>query len=270
MSFEFDTDTAVRAAGDGRWHVEVTDRWNIGMNPNGGYVLSVLAAALFEAADKPDPLSLTAHYLRPASPGPGVVEVDVVRSGRRHTHLHARLVQDTERVRVLAVFGDLDAAEGPTLVREQPPSLPPPDECGVRLRPPDIPAGPLSSFMHRFDTRLSPTSGMVRGELTGVPEIAGWIRFADGRPPDVRALPLIADAFPPPVFELGPAGWVPTIELTVHVRARPADGWLKARFATHVLVDGYLSEDGELWDESGTLVAQSRQLAMLLPPVQEG
>jgi hypothetical protein len=98
-----------------------------------------------------------------------------------------------------------------------------------------------------------------------VPEVTGWTRFSDGRPPDVRSLPLFADAFPPPVFELGPAGWVPTIELTVHVRARPEPGWLRARFATHVLVDGYLSEDGELWDEAGTLVAQSRQLAMLLP-----
>lgn len=265
MTFAFDEDTAARSRGDGRWDVALTDRWNIGANPNGGYVLAVIAAALFDAADKPDPLSLTAHYLRPSSPGPGIVEVEVIRSGRRHTHLVARLMQDTERVRVLAVFGDLDAAEGPTLVRETPPDLPPPAQ-GV-LRTPS--AGPsvatTSTFMDRFETRLSPTSGWVRGEPTGVPEVTGWTRFADGRPPDVRSLPLFADAFPPPIFELGPAGWVPTIELTVHVRARPVDGWLRARFATHVLVDGYLSEDGEIWDDDGRLVAESRQLGMILP-----
>jgi acyl-CoA thioesterase len=264
--FAFDEDTTVHRASESAWDVQLSDRWNIGPNPNGGYVLAVIAAALFDAADKPDPLSITAHYLRPTSPGPGRVEIEVVRSSRRHTHLHARLVQDTERVRVLAVFGDLDAAEGLTLVREEPPELPSPDEC--LSRPPGMtpPAGE-STMMQRFESRLSPTTGWIRGEPTGVPEIAGWIRFADDRPPDVRSLPLFADAFPPPVFELGPAGWVPTIELTVHVRARPANGWLKARFATHVLVDGYLSEDGELWDETGQLVAQSRQLAMLLPPV---
>ena len=262
--FTFDEDTVARPAGPGLWDVELTDRWNIGPNANGGYVLAVIAAALFDASDKPDPLSLTAHYLRPASPGPGRVEVEIVRTGRRHTHLHARFVQDTERVRVLAVFGDLDAATGQTLVREMPPDLPPPEECFTRP-PGSGPAIGVPTMMDRFQTRLSPKSGLVRGEPTGVPEIAGWIRFADDRPPDVRSLPLFADAFPPPVFELGPAGWVPTIELTVHVRARPANGWLKARFATHVLVDGYLSEDGELWDEAGQLVAQSRQLAMLLP-----
>jgi acyl-CoA thioesterase len=263
----FDDDTTVRPSGSGRWSVELTDRWNIGPNPNGGYVLAVLASVLFDAADKPDPLSLTAHYLRPASPGPGVVEVEVFRTGRRHTHLHARLVQDTERVRVIAVFGDLGAAEGPTLVREEPPDIPPPDECVARAAGSGPAIGSTPTMMDRFETRLSPASGWIRGEPTGVPEISGWIRFADGREPDVRSLPLFADAFPPPVFELGPAGWVPTIELTVHVRARPAPGWLLARFATHVLVDGYLSEDGELWDSTGALVAQSRQLAMLLPPV---
>jgi acyl-CoA thioesterase len=263
-TFTFDDDTDARPSGDGRWDVALTDRWNIGPNPNGGYVLAVIAAALFQASDKPDPLSLTAHYLRPASPGPGHVEVEVVRTGRRHTHLHARLVQETERVRVVAVFGDLAAASGPTLVREEPPELPPPSECLVRPAG-SGPAIGVPTMMDRFETRLSPRSGWIRGEPTGVPEITGWTRFADGRPPDVRSLPLFADAFPPPVFELGPAGWVPTIELTVHVRARPEPGWLRARFATHVLVDGYLSEDGELWDEAGTLVAQSRQLAMLLP-----
>lgn len=266
MGFAFDDDTRTRRVDDRTWEVSLTDRWAIGPHANGGYALAVIAAALFEASDKPDPLSLTAHYLRPSTTGPGVVEVDVVRSGRRHTHLAARLVQGTERVRVLAVFGDLDAASGASLVRVPRPTLPPPEECPPRPPGSGPAIGPQPTIMDRFDTRLAPTTGWLTGEPSGAPDIAGWVRFSDGRAPDVRSLPMFADVFPPAVFELGPAGWVPTVELTVHVRARPAPGWLQARFTTDVLVDGYLNEDGALWDSTGRLVVQSRQLGLLLPP----
>ena len=97
-------------------------------------------------------------------------------------------------------------------------------------------------------------------------ETSGWIRFRDGRPPDLLALALFADAFPPSIFRLlGRVGWVPTIELTVHFRARPAPGWVRGRFLTDDLTDGRMIETGELWDATGTLVARSRQLALLVP-----
>ena len=97
-------------------------------------------------------------------------------------------------------------------------------------------------------------------------ETPGWIRFRDGRPPDLLALALFADAFPPSIFGLlGRVGWVPTIELTVHFRARPAPGWVRGRFLTDDLTDGRMIETGELWDAAGTLVARSRQLALLVP-----
>lgn len=263
--FQFDEDTRVDPVGAGRWRVHFTPRWNIGANPNGGYILATIVRALTAEVDKPDPLSVTAHYLRPTSVGDGEVGIEVVRSGRSHTHVEARLVQDTERVRVLAVFGDLDRADGPTLVRGQPPELPPPDEC-VGREPQQPIEGEAPSMMGRFESRFGPSAAAwMRGEASTEATITGWIRFADGRQPDVASLPLFADAFPPAVFALAtPRRWVPTVELTVHVRARPAPGWLRARFDTRFLVDGYLEEDGELWDSEDRLVAQSRQLAMLL------
>jgi acyl-CoA thioesterase len=74
----------------------------------------------------------------------------------------------------------------------------------------------------------------------------------------------MADAFPPAVFGLlGMVGWVPTIELTVHLRARPAPGWLLGRFHADDLSEGRVIEHGALWDSRGRLVAQSRQLALV-------
>ena len=62
---------------------------------------------------------------------------------------------------------------------------------------------------------------------------------------------------------LGVIGWVPTVELTVHVRRRPAPGWLVGRFATSDLAAGRMIEDGCLWDEQGHLIVQSRQIALV-------
>ena len=96
------------------------------------------------------------------------------------------------------------------------------------------------------------------------PRLRGWIGFTDGRAPDALACVLMADAFPPAVFGLlGMVGWVPTIELTVHLRRRPAPGWLLGRFESRDLSDGRMIEDGALWDSSGQLVVQSRQLALV-------
>jgi acyl-CoA thioesterase len=148
------------------------------------------------------------------------------------------------------------------LTLEPPTTLPPPDGCVGRA--PDTQGVPLA-ILDRVDVRLHP--GHARPGATGRAEVSGWIRFRDGREPDALACLLFADAFPPPVFGLlGAVGWVPTVELTVHVRARPAPGWMRGRFVTHDLADGRLVEDGALWDARGRLVAQSRQLALLRRP----
>ena len=86
----------------------------------------------------------------------------------------------------------------------------------------------------------------------------------DGSDPDVISLLMFADAFPPPIFTVfGPVGWVPTLELTVQVRAHPAPGPLQVRLLSRHMSRGILEEDGEYWDSTGQLVAISRQTAKL-------
>lgn len=263
---EFDDDTAVEAVGEGSFRGAVSDRWLIGDHPNGGYVLAIALRALARSLPHPDPLTVTAHYLRPPEPGPVDVAVERVRAGRGHSTAEARLVQGgRERVRALATYGDLGRASGPTAVRVERPVLPPPEECLTLFDAPEALASP-PELRWRLDTRLAPTTGWLRGARSGVARTEGWARFADGREPDAVAVAFFADAFPPAAFELTEVAWVPTLELTVHLRARPAPGWLQGRFESRALVDGYLEEDGLLWDAEGRLVAMSRQLALLRTP----
>lgn len=253
--YEFDEDTRVELVEPGLFTGRLTDRWNIGEVPNGGYVLAVALAAIGKTLVPPDPLTVTAHYLRPSAPGPVRVHVEVIKVGRQFSTASARLLQKgKENVRVLATYGDLGAQTGPVHVFGAAPALPARDSIAA-VRSPFAP-----SFAHRVEIRPVHTifDALGPGEQ---PELSGWLRFADGRRPDVYTLPLIADAFPPVVFRVLPPGWVPTIELTVHVRARPISEWVRCVFRTRFIFSGLLEEDGEIWDENGTLLALSRQLA---------
>jgi acyl-coenzyme A thioesterase PaaI-like protein len=263
MGFEFDDDTTVRPLGAGAYAADISPRWNVGDKPNGGYLLALALRAMTAELPHPHPFTATAHYLRTAEPGGVNVDVEVVRTGRSLATGEARLYQgDAEVLRVLSTFGDLNALDGPTHIIGAPPDLPDVDEC-LRGRA-RMPSGAEVPIAERFDVAADPaTLGWARGRPTGNATLGAWVRFADGRDPDPLALTLIVDALPPPVFDLGAIGWVPTIELTVHVRAVPAPGWLKMWATTRFLQGGYLEEDVEVWDTEDRLVAHSRQLARL-------
>lgn len=257
---EFDQGVAVRTLGAGRYGGEIDPGWNIGNAPNGGYLLSIALAAIAAEVPHPHPLAVSAHYVSRTEPGAAEVAVTVVRIGRTTSTASATIEQDgAPRVLATATYGDLDDAHGPTSIQAERPEFPPPEAC-IRAAGPNAPP-----FMQRFDLRLTPeTASWAVTKPSGVAEAAGWIRFADGREPDPACLPLMADAFPPTIFNVLQTLWVPTIQLTVHVRGRPRPGWLQARFRTRYLIDGHLEEDGEIWDSSGRLVALSRQLARVL------
>jgi hypothetical protein len=114
----------------------------------------------------------------------------------------------------------------------------------------------------RVETRLDPTTaGWVTGRPSGEPLMRGWVRLADGREPDPFALILFADVLPPTSWSLGAFGWAPTVQLQVLVRALPAPGWCLVEARAGEVAGGWLDEDYRVWDATGRLVAQSRQLA---------
>lgn len=260
QQFEFDRATAIDEGGRGRIH----DGWDINGNANGGYLLALAGNGLRAVAGRPDPVTLTAHYLAPGKPGDVVVEARPVKQGKRFATVTGSLVAgDRTLLQLVGAFGDLaqSARAGAPYMASGPPELPPMEDCVPRTS-----AGPVPvAFADKLDVRVRPSDmGWIDGAKSGRAEMAGWLSFADGRPIDTLALLLVTDAFAPAVFNLDlDAGWVPTVELTVHVRAVPAPGPVRCMFRTRFISGGMFEEDGEVWDSAGNLVALSRQLALL-------
>lgn len=246
----------LKEAATHHYKATINSAWNIGDAPNGGYVQALTIAGMSRELAHPDPLSVTTHFYGPlVADEEAEIIVEPIRDGRTTSSAMARIMQDgKERARSLGTFANLDELTGPTEVKAYPPEFPPPDEC-LFQDPSQAPHNFTKQFDIHFDPELAHSSST---------EIGGWIRFLDDRDPDLLSLPLFADGFPPTVFSLGAYGWVPTIELTVHFRAKPEPGWLQALFTTQLIRDGDYEEDGLIWDASGRAVAQSRQLARIL------
>ncbi|MEV3858039.1 thioesterase family protein [Streptomyces sp. NPDC050095] len=267
---EFDRDTAVTRREPGVYDIDLSAGWTIISAVNGGYLLAVLGRALADALPHSDPFTVSAHYLTASAPGPAVIRTDVVRTGRTLSTGQASLFQyaedgsEVERIRVLASYGDLDTLPDDVRTTAEPPALPPIEHCfGAGDSPEGAPPVPGSSAItERLDLKLDPaTLGWALGAPSGKGEMRAWFGLADGRDADPLSLLLAVDALPPTAFEMGLKGWVPTVELTVHVRCRPAPGPLRVSITTRNLAGGFLEEDAEIWDAKDRLVAQSRQLA---------
>jgi len=257
----FDVDTAVAPTGEHRFAATITDRWNgLTSRPNGGYSLAVCLRALACDLPFPDPLAVSAFFLQPVLPGPVELRSNVARCGRRMATGEVRLLQDSrERLRVVATFADLTPSSGDMRLFTAPPVMPAPETAVDAVGDTSQPAATITD---RIEYRMAAMPGWRRGTPTGRAATSLWMRFKDGRDADTMALPMLVDAAAPAVLELGETG-SSTLELTVHVRARPAPGWLACRIVTRCVAGGYHEEDFEVWDSAGMLVAQSRQLALL-------
>ena len=85
----FAQDTAVEPAGEDAFATEIRPGWDIAGNANGGYLLALAARAMARHCDRPDPVTISAHYLSPGKPGPATVQCATVKAGRRFATVSA-------------------------------------------------------------------------------------------------------------------------------------------------------------------------------------
>ncbi len=261
------------------YDAEISPAWRAGRGPHGGYLAAMLLRALTDAVAEParTPHSLTVHYARAPQPGPASIAVTIERRGRSLSTLSARMEQNGRlQALALAAFSvPWRAAE----IAELPlPDVAPPDaqRVPVKGRHPATPPFLRNLILqHRIGALpfTGSTAPMEVGAWLGLPGVGQ----TSLRPLDAPAIALFSDAlFSPPFVRLPEPAVTPTIDLTIHFRRDLADGFAPgidpdlrelcfARFSSTVVHDGFFEEDGVIWAADGTVLAQSRQLAIVLP-----
>ena len=251
--------------GNGSWTAQLAEGWDIFGVTNGGYLMAIAARAMGNESGGRTLISATGSFMNPASAGPVSIRVEVLKRGRSLSTLRATIARDDkDLVYVTGVYSDPERpVSDADLVTETPPDLPPPNEC-VPVEPAgDAPIPP--PFSGKIEIRTHPDdAAALMGPKSEKPRIRGWFRLRDDEPLDAFSVVMAVDAFPPAIFNSRlTVGWTPTIDLTVQVRNPTPTGWLGCVFTTQFVTDGMLEEDGRLWDESGRIVALSRQLALV-------
>lgn len=262
MAFRFDTATQLTTVGDGAYAGRVYDGWDIGGNANGGYLLALIAAAMCQTTGRALPTALSCHYLGPVNDADISIESSVIKSGKTFTTAHATMRSDNRViVTALGTCGDSFPGGATRHHTQSMPSMP----SFADAVPRGETNGMVPGLMGNVDVRLHPDdTGFARGAPTGETRMRGWCAFRDERPVDALALTLFCDSLPPAMFNLvGAPGWVPTVQLSFYLRGLPDGGPICAEFITRQLGNGMFEEDGTMWNASGELVAQSRQLALL-------
>lgn len=261
----FDRDTAL-APVDGGFEARIDPGWWIVRGPNGGYLAAILLRASMAVAGDADraPVTLTTHYVRPPVEGPALVQAEVVRRGRSVTTVTSRMTQQGHLVAFATTALSTPRAGSLEFHDLRPPAVPPPGECGSFPPHDAVMRIPIND---RYESRWAlgdpPFSGGSRAES------GGWMRTEDAREVDGLLVAALADGWVPALFSrlTERTTLVPTVEMTVYFRGplpRPAGEYVLGVFRSRVAAGGYMEEDGELWSEDGVLLAQVRQLAVLV------
>ena len=258
-----DEDTELRPLADGDYGGRILERWWTPRGPLGGYVMAILMRGVLLSVEDVErqPRSLSVHFLRPPQAGPVIVRPRIEREGRSLTTCTVRLEQEGQLL-ALGIAALSKAWPSPLLDEAPMPEVDPPGEREAAAPPAGVP-----NPTFRNQLTMQRRFGELPFTRADRAETGGWLGLLEERPLDALTVLILADAwYPAPWTRLDALAPAPTIEMTVHFRAALPlpDSLLLGRFVTRLVRDGFFDESGELWGPDGTLVAQSRQLGLLL------
>jgi hypothetical protein len=268
MTTTFAAATAVTPDGHGSYRADLRAEYAIGgTKPNGGYLLACLGRAALAAAREAGSghehvIAAGAQFLRSPDVGPSRIDTSVLRTGRTATQVTAAISPDGgPGVQAQFTLATLPAASEPYWGGSEPAELPPSAECQPLFQ------ADRRGVSISFDPAAAWTVTPDGPAVSGGGELRAWLRDNDRDELDTVGLLFAADALPPATAGVVLNGWVPTLDLTVYIRALPVPGPLRLRLRAQLIQDGFADEVLEGWDSAGRLVLQSTQLAALrLPP----
>lgn len=258
----FDTAIALQPHGDGTWQGQTHPAYGNMIGPYGGITAAQCLNAVLQHPDRlGEPVALTINFAAALADGAFTVRPRPVRTNRSTQHWIVEMLQQDQVVVTATVL---------TAVRRE-------TWSGHEARMPDVPRPQDTprtprrgvEWLNRYDMRFL-EGGIPRhwdnriqdDSLTRL-----WVRDEPPRPLDFPSLTGLADVFFPRVW-LRRAKPVPigTVSMTVYYHVDAAR--LAVMGAPYLLVQaqgqgfhgGYFDHAGQLWDESGTLVATTHQV----------
>ena len=259
---EYDAATTLTAEGDSAYRVDLDPGWFVA-GPNGGYVAALLLRAVqsVPAVRGLPARSMSVHYPQAGTAGPALLDVSVDRVGRSLGFASVTMRQG-DRLIAKAMVAVGSGRSELTFQDVRPPDFAPAEETARAEMPTEM----LPPIAHRFDYRPATPMALFSSDTS---DGWCWLRLKEPRPVDDAVLALMVDALAPAMFfrKVEPHIY-PTVDLTVHLRnpVPPGyDGWCLAHVATRTAAQGFIEEDCDVYDASGSLLAQGRQLALMVP-----
>lgn len=222
----------------------------------GGCGLGAALVALEAAAGRPT-LWATAQYLSYAQTG-STVDYDVTLAVVGGHITQGRAVARSEGGEILTVNAALGVPQMDFRhVWEEPPQVPPPEECPPRR----LPSVLANSILDRVDVRIA--MGRMLHDLTGPagdPRSALWARVPGHLSPSAATLAIFGDYVSGGVSQpLGRRTKGRSLDNTLRVVQLEPTEWVLCDIRMHAAVDGYAQGLAFLWSERGTLLATASQ-----------
>jgi hypothetical protein len=290
----FDEDTAVKVV-PGSNHTlyrgYLTDKYNVGTSPNGGYLMSIVVGAAKAAGEGlfptkyPDLLSVSAHYVSMSTEKSDVyLETSVLGSNKSSLYMQVSVKQsDQLKSTFLCLLGNRTLLKGLNHFSLRAPELPAISECIDAAQALRDMLGERLNVANEYEFMVEPKSAFAQSTLVDKKidsaVMSGWLRFPHNRPLCEKGLVFMCDSLPPPAHNIAPFSdsiWVPTIEYTVQIwdstkgKSQDSTGkdyWYRGLYETLFVANGVVQTDAQIWDQDGKhLLATSRQMARLFLP----